>query len=150
MNAPISTVESDSQWVLTKHATSATYIMATEVLVLSLSHSPCLHMISLTIFLLFSCMNSHTITITVRKSIFIHLSSEGPLVQRQDNVLMADYHDRTMSHCKIHKAITITSRCKIFHRSGYCGVLSVLLLYTRGSRTLSDPRPRSRGQSRCV
>ena len=37
----------------------------------------------LTIFLLFSCMNSHTITITVRKSIFIHLSSEGPLVQHQ-------------------------------------------------------------------
>ena len=98
----------------------------------------------LTIFLLFSCMNSHTITITVRESIFTHLSCEGHLVLCQDNVLMADYHDRTMSHCKIHKAITITSRCRILHRSGYRGVLSVLLLYTRGSQTLSDPRPRSR------
>ena len=104
----------------------------------------------LTIFLLFSFMNSHTITIMVRKTIFIHLSSEGPLVQRQDNVLTADYHDRTMSHCKIHKAITITSRCRILHQSEYRGVLSVLSLYIRGSRTLSDPRPRSKGQSRCT
>ena len=46
MNAPISTVESDSQWVLTNYARSATCIMATEVLVLSLSHLPCLHMTS--------------------------------------------------------------------------------------------------------
>ena len=39
-------MESDSQWVLTNHARSVTCIMATEVLVLSLSHLPCLHMTS--------------------------------------------------------------------------------------------------------
>ena len=150
MNVSISTVEFDSQCVLTNHARSAACIMAMEVLVMSLSLLPCIHLTLLTISFSVPCMNSHNITITVRKSIFINLSREGPLVLCQDNVLMADYHDRTISQCKIHKAIRITSRCKIFHRSGYRGVLSMLLLYTRGSRTLSDPWPRSRSWSHCV
>ena len=44
-----------------------------------LIHDCCAFMLFLlTIFLLFSFVNSHIFTITVRKSVFIHLSSGGP------------------------------------------------------------------------
>ena len=114
MNASISTVEFDSQCVLTNHARSAACIMAMEVLVLSRSLSPCLHLTLLTISFSVPCMNSHNITITVRKSILTHLSCEGHLVLCHNSVIMIDCHNHTMSYCIVHRAITITSRCNNF------------------------------------
>ena len=61
MNVSISTVESHSQCVLTNHARSAACIMATEVLVLSRSLLPCLHLTLLIIS--FSVRDSDSVRI---------------------------------------------------------------------------------------
>ena len=77
MNVSISTVEFDSQCVLTNHANSAACIMTREI------HEYCLVLSAVPSFNSFehvsfsvSCMNTHNITIMVRKSILTHLSCE--------------------------------------------------------------------------
>ena len=151
MNVPISTVESDSQWVLTNHARSATCIMAMEVLVSSLPHLPCLYMTSFNnISFIFPAW---ILTLSLSRS--ENLSSHTSLVKGTWSYVKIVFWWLTITTVPCH-TVTFTGLSRslhgaiIFHRSGYRGVLSVLLLYIRGSRTVSDPRPRPRGQSRCV
>ena len=151
MNVSVSTVEFNSQCVLTNHARSAACIMATEVLVLSRSLLPCLH---------FNSFNHISFpfpawTLTIPLSRSENLSSHTYLVKGTWSYVKIVFWWLIITTVPCHTVMfTGLSRSLhgaiIFHRSGYRGVLSVLPLYIRGSRTVSDPRPRPRGQSRCV
>ena len=151
MNVLISTVESDSQCVLTNHARSAACIMATEVLVLSRSRLPCLHLTLLIISLFcfpheFSQYHYHG------QKIYPHT----PILWKELGS-MSQYClgwltvTTTPCHTVLFTGLSRSLHgATIFHRLGYCSVMSVLLLYIRGSRTVFYPRPRPRGQSHCV
>ena len=153
MDVLISTVGYDSHYVLTNHAKSAACVMTTGI------HEYCLTLSAVPSFNSFehvsfsiSCRNIHKyhyhgwefiVTVAI---LWISLSPISQLT-----FMMTDCHNLTMSYCIVHRVITITITVPVlFHRSNHCGVMSVLLLHIRGSRTVSDTRLRPRGQSRCV
>ena len=148
-NVSISIVESDSQWVLT-NTLNQWLVLWLRRFLYCLIHDCCAFMLFLlTIFLYFP---SWILILSLSRSedlfSYIYLA-EGPW-SNSKTMFWWLIITTIPCHIETHKAITITSRCKILHRSGNRGVLSMLSLYIRGSRTLSDPQPRSKGQSRCI
>ena len=59
--------------------------------------------------------------------------------------LMVEYHDLIVSLLKIHNVFTVTSRCNP-HSDYETMAFCPRWIYIIGPRTLSGPRPRSRGQ----
>ena len=91
-----------------------------------------------------SFVNSHIVTITVRRFVFHTFTYRRAFGPPQDNVLVTDItavpcHIENSQGCHDHFPV------QSLHRSGDRGVLFVLSLHFRGPWTLSGPRPRSRG-----
>ena len=140
---PGSALESDSRWVLTHKYQVDDLCYDCRVLVLSHSRFA---MPAYSLFLHFS-FNFHyefpCVTVWSRNS-SIYFYYQGRTWSSSRYCLTVEYHDLIVSLLKIHNVFTVTSRCNP-HSDSETMAFCPRWIYIIGPRTLSGPRPRSRG-----